>query len=345
MGYTLKVLIKIDNNKVILIFPSPQEATFFYNYLRSIKTIESYEETKQDPTQLIIKENTIDKYIEFLKKKPTKPVTDPETIRDYVNSLKRFIECSNGIINSETILKCIKNKHYATAIRNYLHMLYYYGRINKHAYQTLLEKIPRFRERSGLARDKVPVSTILISLAKAQQLKHYAIYKALFYSGGARLEQLVLVKNINPKWVSKEVIRFLVKGEGTKPGAPFWIWLPTNIYNELKKTEIKIRPKSIARYFNLNGLTSVTLIRSFCWQTGKQLLGHEIMLTIQGRVGELSKRITARSYDDLIYQADMLYPKWKQFIDELMENATIDKAQAKKRAKQLIELYKLLMPI
>ncbi len=340
------IYVLLDKNKVILEFPTEEEARLFYSFLKSFKQI-SWKNLEQDPNQLFLQikldKHEEQKYILYLTRK-NNPVRNKDTIKKYVTALKKFAECAEYKITPDTLLKCVKNKHYERAIRNYIHMKYYYREIPRSKYIELLERVPRFREEQTLAQDRVPVSEVLISLAKAKKTKYKTIYYALFYTGGARLRQLIETIQSKHKYtIINNYVKITMKGKGTKKAA--FLYLPYELYNTLINMKIKTSPKTITNIFRNLKLIPVTLIRSFCWQTGKQIIGQDLMLLLQGRLGELKKRVTATSYDDLIFQLDISYQKWKQFIDELITNGTENKALAKNRAKNLIDKYKLLMPI
>lgn len=333
--------VRLEQNKVILEFDNEEEARLFYNFLRQFKQIET--DIRNSTLQIPIKtdEKEIQKYRTYLTKK-NKPVKDQDTIQRYITILKKFAKCSNNKITPESLLACVKNKHYERAIRNYIHMKYYYKEISRNQYLELLERVPRFREEQTLAQDRVPVSSVLISLARAKRTKYQAIYYALYYSGGTRLEQLIESIRNKPTRIDN-FVKIPIKSKGTKKAA--FLYLPIKIYHEVLNINVKAKPKTITKIFRQLKLIPITLVRSFCWQTAKQILNEELALLLQGRIGELKKRVTARSYDDLFFQLDMIYPKWKLFVDELIANATENKNLAKNRAKKLIDKYNLLMPI
>lgn|GEM_PF-5259878 len=109
-------------------------------------------------------------------------------------------------------------------------------------------------------------------------------------------------------------------------------------------TRLEEPPGGIRQKLHRNHVVTPTYIRSFCWQTAKQILGHDLALLLQGRIGELKKYTTAMSYDDLVFQLDEKYSVWKQFIDELVENRVLDIEESLERARRIRDKRKVQTP-
>jgi hypothetical protein len=97
-------------------------------------------------------------------------------------------------------------------------------------------------------------------------------------------------------------------------------------------------------YYSKHRIVTPTLARSFCWQAGKYVLDDkDLVRLMQGRLGELRKSVTARSYDALRYQLDELYPRWLVFVDRLVEAAGRD--DLLREAERLRSEYRLPLPV
>ncbi len=330
----MRIKMILENNKLTLIFNNKEEAYFFYTLLNTIKTIKT--ETIYSPMTIKLDLSLIDKYKKYLKMKVTE-----QTLEEYVRYLLKFARCSNNIISPDTIIDCIKNKHYANALRNYLHMLSYYSMISRETYKELLSRIPKFSDSNYIANDYVPLTRIINSIKKARSLKYYDIYIALLYSGGIRLAQLLLSLNSKVIPINHDYSKLMVPTKGTKTG--LYAYLPNWLLNNLKQTRIMAKPKSITRYFTLNKLVGSSNLRSFCWQTAKQILGESLALLLQGRLGELKKFTTARHYDLLIFQLDKRYVEWKEFVDRLIKASYSNTVRT--YAKEIIDDYELVIPL
>jgi len=230
-----------------------------------------------------------------------------------------------------------RQKHDSYAIRNLLRFLQYYKLIDKNTCNELLDRVPSFsRGDNGLAEDYVPLSLVLYSLAQSKSFtkKYTLFYQALYYSGGVRMEQLMeaLQNSFIVKLRGKDYYRIRIKGLGTKTAA--WAWLPKQILEEFIRDPPVISPSSLRAKFSKKRILTPTYIRSFCWQTAKQLLGHVHALLLQGRVGELKNYVTATSYDNLVYQLNEKYPVWMHFINDLTKHGSSIKEENYKIAKR-----------
>jgi len=220
-------------------------------------------------------------------------------------------------------------------------MLHYYSMIPRETYQELLSRIPKFNDTNYIANDYVPLTKVIKSIKKARSLKYYNIYIAILYSGGVRLAQLLSSLNNKVITINQDYSKLVVPTKGTKTG--LYAYLPNWLLNDLKRTKIMVKPKSITRYFTLNKLVGSNNLRSFCWQTAKQILGEPLALLLQGRLGELKKFTTARHYDLLIFQLDKKYAQWKEFIDRLIKASYSNNIEI--YAKKIIEDYDLVIPL
>ena len=131
-----------------------------------------------------------------------RPVRDSETVEKYVGYLRKFHGCSGGIISPDTIMRCVTNKHVVRALRAFLEMLVFYGKAPKSIVEELLSRL-RWSEKQGIAEDEVPLSRVLESLAHCLERcrrDYRLIYLALFYSGGVRLEQLLSILPLEPRY-------------------------------------------------------------------------------------------------------------------------------------------------
>jgi len=303
--------------------------------------------------RLRLDSNTLERYIEWLRNKP-KPVRDQETINKYVTYLRRFSQCSNGEISPETIMKCMDTKHTERALRNYVHMLEYYGEVPKHIARELLDRI-KWREERRIAEDEVPLTKVLLSLKYCLEKcppKYRVVYLALYYSGGCRLEHILAAAKHKMKWVrvsdkprpyGRIDARYL--STGTKD--ILYIWLPEDLYRQLVSLDDLPSPQATRQYLRRHGLITPTYIRSFCWQAAKYILGENLARLLQGRIGELKKSTTATSYDTLRYQLDQAYPKWMKLINTLLHTAKKlkDEKHASKQAHKIRDMYNLIVPI
>ena len=283
-----------------------------------------------------------------------RPVRDSETVEKYVSYLRKFHRCSGGIISPDTIMRCVTNKHVVRALRAFLEMLVFYGKAPRSIVEEFLSRL-RWSEKQGIAEDEVPLSRVLESLAHCLERCRWdyrMIYLALFYSGGVRLEQLLSILPLEPSlWLPRgnrprpygryNAARALEeKGAASKPID--WLWLPKDLYEALR--EVKPPGAATARmYYSKHRIVTPTLIRSFCWQAGKYVLGDkDLVRLMQGRLGELKRSVTARSYDALRYQLDELYPRWLVFVDKLVE--AVRRNDPVKEADRLRSEYKLPLP-
>jgi len=295
-----------------------------------------------------IDEGMLEKYRSWLQSgHRRKPVRDRETVAKYVNCIKRFMECSGGVISPETIARCVSNKHFVRALRAYIEMLVFYGHVGVEA-QALLDRL-RWREETSIAEDEVSLSQVLLSIGRCLSRcreDYRTIYIALYYTGGVRLEQLV-----NALPLEKRRWRLLSEhprpygrynavsvSSGTK--STYYWWMPLDVFEALSFKPPT--PSAARKYYSRHRLLTPTLIRSFCWQAAKYILGEDLARMLQGRLGELKLHVTATSYDNLRYQLDKMYPKWMQFIDDLVSASTEDNRVS--IAKKLIDKYNLLMP-
>ena len=293
---------------------------------------------------------TRERFVEFIRKKKP-PARVPETIEKYIRCIERFLERSSGVITVDALLKHVRTKHDNRALRNLLHFLYYYRFIDKYVYEELLSRVPRpSNGGNGLAEDYVPLSAVLRSFARVLDTKRFEpslklFYLALYYSGGQRMEQLLeAIKNPRYQRIGgRGYARLRVQGSGTKEA--WWAWIPLDILEPLIRDPPRRTPAGIRQKLHRNHVVTPTYIRSFCWQTAKQILGHDLALLLQGRIGELKKYTTAMSYDDLVFQLDEKYSVWKQFIDELVENRVLDIEESMERARRIREKYRLLIPV
>jgi hypothetical protein len=129
-----------------------------------------------------------------------RPVRDPETVEKYVGYLEKFSRCSGGVVSPETIVSCVDNKHVVRALRAFLEMLAFYGEAPGSVVEELLSQL-RWNEKQGIAEDEVPLTRVLGSLRHCLERcrqDYRVIYFALFYSGGARLEQLLSLLPLGP---------------------------------------------------------------------------------------------------------------------------------------------------
>jgi len=286
-----------------------------------------------------------------------RPVRDPETVEKYIGYLRKFYECSGGVVSPETIVRCVGNKHVVKALRAFLEMLTFYGEAPRGVVEELLSRL-RWSERQGIAEDEVPLSRVLESLRHwigRCRRDYRVIYLALFYSGGVRLEQLLSLLPLEARyWMRRgdrprpygryNAVRALEeRGASSKPID--WLWLPEDLYEALRG----VRPPGAATariylYYSKHRTVTPTLIRSFCWQAGKYVLGNkDLVRLMQGRLGELKKSVTARSYDALRYQLDELYPRWLVFVDGLVEAA--EKGDPVSEAERIRREYGLPLPV
>ena len=288
-----------------------------------------------------------EKYVLFLRRKRP-PVRDPETIGKYVRCVERFLSRTNGVIDVDGLLRYVRTKHDNRAVRNLLHFLYYYRYIDKYVYQELLSRVPRPGDGgNGLAEDYVPLSIVLRSLAKAEEFREplRSFYYALYYTGGQRMEQLMEALK-EPQVVElhdKDYVRIRVHGTSTKTAA--WAWIPQSLLGKLASKPLPYTPGGLRARLRKAGVVTPTYVRSFCWQVAKQLLGHDLALLLQGRIGELKRYTTALSYDDLVYQLDEKYWLWREFINVLVENSNNNVENSLEAARRIRNKYNLVVPI
>ncbi|BES80644.1 hypothetical protein [Pyrodictium abyssi] len=282
---------------------------------------------------------------------------DPETIEKYISYLKKFYECSNGVISPETIMKCVTNKHYVRALRAFVEMLRYYGEVSRHLALEILERL-RWSRNDRIGEDIVPVSRVLESIAFVEEegLPLYQLlYRAMLYSGGIRLEQFFeLVPYEDHYWLWRgaeprpfgryNAVKALEdRGVASKPVDH--IWLPEEVYRGLRGLDPDFLPKPGAarKFYSRHKLVGPTLIRSFCWQVAKFLLPDKnLARMLQGRLGELKREVSAGSYDALRYQLDQLYPLWMRFVDRLYEAAR--RGKPLEEARRIVAEYRLPLP-
>ena len=300
-----------------------------------------------------IDEGMLEKYRSWLQSgHRRKPVRDRETVAKYVNCIKRFMECSGGVISPETIARCVSNKHFVRALRAYIEMLVFYGHVGVEA-QALLDRL-RWREETSIAEDEVSLSQVLLSIGRCLSRcreDYRTIYIALYYTGGVRLEQLV-----NALPLEKRRWRLLSEhprpygrynavsvSSGTK--STYYWWMPLDVFEALSFKPPT--PSAARKYYSRHRLLTPTLIRSFCWQAAKYILGEDLARLLQGRIGELKKSTTATSYDTLRYQLDQAYPKWMKLINTLLHTAKKlkDEKHATKQAHKIRDMYNLIVPI
>jgi hypothetical protein len=299
----------------------------------------------------------LDKYRKWLpSEQRRKAARDPETIEKYMGYLRKFYECSNGIIKPETIMKCATNKHYVRALRALIEMLKFYGEIPAPLATEMLERL-RWRRNDRVGEDEVPVSKVLESIAFLEErgLPLYRLlYRAMLYSGGIRLEQLLeLVPYDGRYWrrsgsVPRPYGRYnaikALEDRGISSKPIDHIWLPEDVYLELRslRREQLPRPGAARKYYSRHGLVGPSLLRSFCWQVAKFLLPDKNLARIlQGRLGELKREVSAQSYDTLRYQLDRLYPRWMEFVDRLYSAA---RSSPREEARRIIRDYGLPLP-
>ncbi len=282
-----------------------------------------------------------------------RPVRDPETVEKYMGYLRKFYECSGGVVEPETIARCSTNKHYVRALRAFLEMLRFYGEVPDTVVSALLERL-RWREGQQLAEDVVPVSEVVESVARCLERcrRDYRIlYLAMLYGGGVRLEQLLELRPFEKRYWWRRGSRprpygrynapkaLLDRGVASKPID--WLWLPENLFHKLLGLDpARPSPAAARMYYSKNRFVTATRLRSFCWQAAKYILGSELAMLLQGRVGELKRSVTATSYDALRLQLDKLYPKWVTFVDEIVKGAN----EPLDTARRLVKEYRLPLP-
>lgn len=305
-----------------------------------------------------LSEELLDRYRRWLPSEQRgHKARDPETIEKYVSYLRKFHECSGGVISPETIMGCISNKHYVRALRAFIEMLRFYGEVPRSLALELLERL-RWSRNDRIGEDVVPVSRVLESIAfiEREGLPLYRLlYRAMLYSGGVRLEQFFelvpyddrywLLRGTDPRPYGRyNAIKALEdRGIASKPVDN--VWLPEEVYRGLRGLDPGSLPKPGAarKYYSRHRLVGPTLIRSFCWQVAKFLFPDKnLARMLQGRLGELKSEVSAGSYDALRYQLDRLYPRWVRFVDRLYEAA--GRGRPLEEARRIVAEYRLPLP-
>lgn len=282
---------------------------------------------------------------------------DPETIEKYVSYLRKFYECSGGVISPETIMRCITNKHYVRALRALVNMLKFYGEVSRPLAIEVLERL-RWSRDDRVGEDEVPVSRILESLAFLEErgLPLYRLlYRAMLYSGGIRLEQLFELvpyeerywrrRGSEPRPYGRYNAAKVLEDRGISSKPVDHLWLPEEVFRELRSLRLEQlpRPGAARKYYSRHKLVGPTLIRSFCWQAAKFLFPDKnLARMLQGRLGELKSEISAGRYDALRYQLDQLYPLWMRFVDRLYEAAR--RGRHLEGARRIVREYRLPLP-
>ena len=283
---------------------------------------------------------------------------DPETIDKYVSYLKKFYECSNGVINPETIMRCATNKHYVRALRALIEMMRFYGEIPSSLAAEILERL-RWRKNNRVGEDEVPVSKVLESIAFLEKrgLPLYRLlYWAMLYSGGIRLEQLLELvpyddrywrrRDLEPRPYGRYNAVKALEDRGISSKPIDYVWLPEDVYAELKALSPGSLPRvgAVRKYYSRHRLVGPTLLRSFAWQVSKFLFPDKnLARLLQGRVGELKREVSAGSYDALRYQLDQLYPLWMRFVDRIYEAA--GSGDFERGARRIVNEYRLPLPV
>jgi hypothetical protein len=281
-----------------------------------------------------VSEEVLEKYRRWLPSRHRRRAArDPETVEKYVSYLRKFYECSRGVVSPETILRCATNKHYVRALRAFLEMLSFYGEAPREVVYELYERL-RWSEKPSIAEDEVPLSSVIASIRHCVERcreDYRLLYLAMLYSGGARLEQLLsllpfsdrywLPRGSRPRPYGRYNAPRALEGRGLESKPIDWVWLPADLYGALRRVDPP-KPGAARMYYSKHRIVTPTMLRSFCWQAGKYVLGDkDLVRLLQGRVGELKRFVTVQSYDDLRYQLDELYPRWLAFVDRLVEAA------------------------
>jgi len=272
----------------------------------------------------------------LMERKKRRKVKDVETLNYYKSLFMRYLQ---GKELSEELIDYVvnhENKWLRNIFRHYIQYLYYRRKISPETFGWLMEVVPS----RGYKLDVRPYPINLDDVKKTFEfLKnnhqvYYTIYRAMLESGARFEHVLKMVENWSPNEVieipgigieTKRLVCFEDKGfcryymglRGSEKPCE-WIYMgfeTTRLIQEIGGRRIS---RHIVRiYAKRHSLLAPKYMRKISWRLMVKAMNREVARFIQSRFGEL--RISEARYEDLLTEADEIYPKYVEILRNMLQ--------------------------
>ena len=270
---------------------------------------------------------------EFLRhEKKGKKITDEGTLRDYRSLFMKYLEGKE--LTPQLVEYVVKHpKQWLRNIfRHYVRYLFNKRRIPLETFGWIMEAVPARRWEKKVKAREINVQHVVESLRYlAEKHELYYLYYILMYYSGARLKHVMqMVAEYSPREVVKiemtdsyteRLVCFEDRGFcryylGIHTGKHCeWIYFPAELLPLIEKYKgVKRWDDNVSKYAREHGLVRAKVFRELNWQILKKVVPIDVARFVQTRFGELE--ISATSYDNLLRDSDIHYPKAVEVLRE-----------------------------
>jgi len=273
----------------------------------------------------------------LMERKKRRKVKDVETLNYYKSLFMRYLQ---GKELSEQLIDYVvnhENKWLRNIFRHYIQYLYYRRKISPETFGWIMEVVPSRSYKLDVRPYPINLDDIrkTFEFLKNNHRIYYTIYRAMLESGARFEHVLKMIESWNPS----EVIEILGIGLETKRLVCFedfcryymglrgsekpceWIYMSLE---SSKFIEViagrRISRQNIWRYAKRHGLIAPKMMRKVAWRLMVKAMSREAARFIQSRFGEL--RISEARYEDLLSEADEMYPKYIELIGQSIFNTS-----------------------
>jgi len=279
-------------------------------------------------------EKDFEYYLRYEKK--GKKITDERTLKDYKSLFMKYLEGKE--LTPQLVEYVVKHpKQWLRNIfRHYVRYLFNKRKIPLETFGWIMEAVPARRWEKKVKAREINIKHVVESLRYlAEKHELYYLYYILMYYSGARLKHVMqMVTEYSPREVVKiemtdsyteRLVCFENRGFcryylGIHTGKPCeWIYFPTELLPLIEKYKgIKRWDDNVGKYAREHSLVRAKVFRELNWQILKKVVPLDVARFIHTRFGE--PEISAISYDNLLRDSDIHYPKAVEVLRKGLEN-------------------------